>query len=213
MNEIPQVTCPDCGTAMSYTRATCPNCKRKMIYAPPSGGNGAAITKMAQELLSGMGKQQREEIPGITRIVSGILCVECPKCKTDYNRDRVIEEIKKQSPLLLDFSIWTTKFHCQVCGTLIIISSADTTHTLPLASSSARELPLASSSSESRDQVANAAVAIWLLSFATLLVLVWWQPFGHFGFWLKVLLSFAAFVAASLLMVAVDSLVKRIHGK
>jgi len=64
-------------------------------------------------------------IPGIRRIVSGIVCIECPKCKTDYNRERVIQEIKKQSPFLFEFAGWTTKFICQICGTNIIISSND----------------------------------------------------------------------------------------
>lgn len=64
-------------------------------------------------------------MPGIRRVVNGIVCVECPMCKVDYNRERVIQEIKKQSPFLFQFAAWTTKFVCQRCFTEIIISSAD----------------------------------------------------------------------------------------
>ena len=66
-----------------------------------------------------------EEVVGVRRVVGGILSVECPRCKTDYNRARVIEELKKQSPFLFDFAGWTTKFVCQICGAHIIISSSD----------------------------------------------------------------------------------------
>jgi len=58
-------------------------------------------------------------------VVDGIVCVECPTCGTDYNRAGVIEEIKKQSAFLFDFGGWTTKLVCQICGTHVIISSAD----------------------------------------------------------------------------------------
>lgn len=61
---------------------------------------------------------------GIRRIVDGIVCVECPECKIDYNRKLLLAEIKKQSPFLFDSAGWTTKFICQNCSTGITISSS-----------------------------------------------------------------------------------------
>ncbi|MDD5542354.1 MAG: hypothetical protein PHX83_04200 [Acidobacteriia bacterium] len=46
----------------------------------------------------------------------------CPQCRTIYNRVAVIREIKKQSPFLFDFPVWTTKFRCIKCRTEIEIS-------------------------------------------------------------------------------------------
>lgn len=46
----------------------------------------------------------------------------CPQCRTIYNRVAVIREIKKQSPFLFDFPVWTTKFRCVKCRTEIGIS-------------------------------------------------------------------------------------------
>lgn len=47
---------------------------------------------------------------------------ECPDCRTIYNRVAVIRELKKQSPELFEFAVWTTKFKCVKCGTVIVIS-------------------------------------------------------------------------------------------
>ena len=63
-----------------------------------------------------------KEVVGVRRTVGGVEAIECPECKTDYNRARVIEEIKKQSPFLTDFAMSTTKFVCQICGAQIIIT-------------------------------------------------------------------------------------------
>jgi hypothetical protein len=65
-----------------------------------------------------------QEAHGIQCTTNGVVCIECPKCGTDYNRKLVIAEIRKQSPFLFDFAGWTTKFICQVCHTSIIISSS-----------------------------------------------------------------------------------------
>ncbi len=56
---------------------------------------------------------------GIRRVVNGIVYIECPKCGTDYNRELVLAEIKKQSPMLFDSAVWTTWFICQNCRTEI----------------------------------------------------------------------------------------------
>lgn len=46
----------------------------------------------------------------------------CPGCRTIYNRVAVIRELKKQSPEIFEFAVWTTKFKCVTCGTVIVIS-------------------------------------------------------------------------------------------
>jgi hypothetical protein len=46
----------------------------------------------------------------------------CPNCRNIYNRVAVIRELKKQSPWLFDAAVWTTKFKCVECGTVIVIS-------------------------------------------------------------------------------------------
>jgi hypothetical protein len=46
----------------------------------------------------------------------------CDKCGTVYNRGPVIRELKKIDPLTFQFAVWTTRFKCQRCGTVIVIS-------------------------------------------------------------------------------------------
>jgi len=46
----------------------------------------------------------------------------CSKCGTVYNRGPVIRELKKIDPMIFEFAHWTTKFKCQRCGTVIVIS-------------------------------------------------------------------------------------------
>lgn len=48
----------------------------------------------------------------------------CPKCGTVYNRGPVIRELKKLDPMIFQFAMWTTKFKCQRCGTVIMISGS-----------------------------------------------------------------------------------------
>ena len=48
----------------------------------------------------------------------------CPKCGTIYNRVAVVRELKKQSPFLFEFAVWTTKFRCVKCREEIVISGA-----------------------------------------------------------------------------------------
>lgn len=47
---------------------------------------------------------------------------KCPACGVVYNRAAVIREIKKLSPMIVDFSVWTTKFKCVKCRQEIVIS-------------------------------------------------------------------------------------------
>lgn len=46
----------------------------------------------------------------------------CSKCGTVYNRGPVIRELKKLDPTIFMFAVWTTKFKCQRCGTVIVIT-------------------------------------------------------------------------------------------
>ena len=46
----------------------------------------------------------------------------CPTCGTIYNRVEVIRQLKKQSPELFDFAVWTTKFKCVKCGAVLVIT-------------------------------------------------------------------------------------------
>lgn len=48
----------------------------------------------------------------------------CPNCGTTYNREPVIRELKKIDPITFEFAMWTTKFKCQRCGTVITISGS-----------------------------------------------------------------------------------------
>jgi hypothetical protein len=48
----------------------------------------------------------------------------CSKCGTVYNRGPVIRELKKIDPTIFMFAMWTTKFKCQRCGTVIVISGS-----------------------------------------------------------------------------------------
>jgi hypothetical protein len=59
---------------------------------------------------------------GRRRLVGGAVCVECPRCGTDFNRSLVLAEIRKQSPHIFAFQNWSTGFVCQVCKARISIS-------------------------------------------------------------------------------------------
>lgn len=70
--------------------------------------------------------QSSSALTGIRRVVSGVICIECPSCGTDFNRALVLQEIRKQSPFVFEFQHWSTGFVCQVCRARITISkSAD----------------------------------------------------------------------------------------
>ena len=57
-----------------------------------------------------------------TEIKAGSKELACPMCGTIYNRIDVIKELKKQSPEIFDFAIWTAKFYCTKCREEIKIS-------------------------------------------------------------------------------------------
>jgi hypothetical protein len=46
----------------------------------------------------------------------------CHGCGTIYNRVAVIRQLRQQSPEMFDSLVWTTKFRCVKCGTVIVIS-------------------------------------------------------------------------------------------
>jgi hypothetical protein len=48
----------------------------------------------------------------------------CAGCRTIYNRVAVIRQLKQQSPELFDFAMWTTKFRCVQCGTIMVITGS-----------------------------------------------------------------------------------------
>ena len=86
----------------------------------------ASTTSTSGESPGGKGGQPQRlgDLPGIRRVVDGVVCIECPKCYTDFNRKLVLQEIKKQSPFVFLSTNWTTGFVCQVCRANITISNS-----------------------------------------------------------------------------------------
>ena len=99
----------------------------KLIYSLRRGSADpihAVIENAFATVLGAGGNSSQADVQGLRREVAGVVCIECPKCGTDFKRQLVLAEIRRQSPFVFEFQNWSTGFVCQVCRVNIRISSS-----------------------------------------------------------------------------------------
>ena len=81
----------------------------------PEGGKVAIDDAMKSGDLHQEAVEEARKLMAIVDTVGGAV-PKCPSCGTVYYREKVIREIKKQSPEIFDFKVWSTTFKCLKCG-------------------------------------------------------------------------------------------------